>query len=423
MAHNVIALYGMQACTYVLPLITFPYLARVLGPGGWGSVVFAQAMGGIIVIAVEYGFDVSATREAARLRGDRNRLSELVTGVLWAKALLVALCICGTIIARPYTLHIVPSPVLYWASVVWGIGQGVNMLWYFQGLERMQLVSGLDIGGKVLATLSIFLVVHKPDDGWKVMAAQALGCLVSHAVTVWLAYREVGFRWPTSWTIKNALSVGWPMFLFRAAQSLLITANGLILGFFAPGAALGIYAGAEKITRIPQQAIWPLNQALYPRLSHKVRDDADSVAKIVRLSLAILAGLGLLGTIVLFFGAPLLIRMILGPAFVSGVATLRVFAFLIPLNAISTVLSFQWILPHGLDRQFNVVIFSAGVLNVGLGMLLAAKWSHFGMALAVLSAQVFLVLALAVMLRREGLSPFAKSRMAAEVELDQEPVL
>src|ERR1700719_1330634 len=64
--HNVIALYGVQACTYALPLLTFPYLAHVLGPSGWGVVVFAQAIGDVIACVVEYGFDISGARETSR---------------------------------------------------------------------------------------------------------------------------------------------------------------------------------------------------------------------------------------------------------------------------------------------------------------------------------------------------------------------
>ena len=66
LVHNVIALYGVQACTYALPLLTFPYLAHVLGPSGWGVVVFAQAIGVVIASVVEYGFDISASRETSR---------------------------------------------------------------------------------------------------------------------------------------------------------------------------------------------------------------------------------------------------------------------------------------------------------------------------------------------------------------------
>src|SRR5271170_3092180 len=73
--HNVIALYGVQACTYALPLLTLPYLARVLGPSGWGVVVFAQAIGEVIACIVEYGFDISASRETSLQRHDPRQLS------------------------------------------------------------------------------------------------------------------------------------------------------------------------------------------------------------------------------------------------------------------------------------------------------------------------------------------------------------
>jgi PST family polysaccharide transporter len=271
--HNVLALYGVQACTYALPLLTFPYLARVLGPSGWGVVVFAQAIGDVTACAVEYGFDISASRETSRHRDDPERLSALISGVLGAKVLLALVCIAGALFSRRYTHHIAPSLALFWASTIWGVCQGINMLWFFQGLERMRLASVLEISGKVLATLSIFVLVHKPDDGWKVMAAQCVGCVVAHGVTVVLAYREVGFRWPTPSSVWNALRLGGSMFLFRAVQSLSGSVNRLVLGAVAPVAILGEYAGAERITRVFQQGMWPVNQALYPKLTHQAQND------------------------------------------------------------------------------------------------------------------------------------------------------
>ena len=218
--HNVVALYGVQACTYALPLLTFPYLAHVLGPSGWGVVIFAQAIGVVIASVVEYGFDISASRETSRHRNDPQRLSALISGVLGAKSLLAMVCIAGALFSRRFTHHVAPSLALFWSSTIWGVCQGINMLWFFQGLERMRLASALEIGGKVMATLSIFVLVHKPDDGWKVMAAQCVGCVVAHGVTVVLAYREVGFRWPTPSSMWDALRLGGSMFLFRAVQGL-----------------------------------------------------------------------------------------------------------------------------------------------------------------------------------------------------------
>ena len=409
LVQNVIALYGVQICTYALPLITFPYLARVLGPSGWGSVVFAQAIGSVIAVFVEYGFDFSASRETSRHRNEPGLLSELISGVLGAKVLLAALCICGAIFSRRFTHHVAPSLALFWSSTIWGVCQGINMLWYFQGLERMRLASALEIGGKVVATLSIFALVHNPADGWKVMAAQCVGCVVAHGVTVVLAYREVGFVWPTFSSVLHALRLGWSMFLFRAIQGLTGSLNGLVLGWVAPMAVLGQYAGAERISRVFQQGLWPINQALYPNLTKRMRDNRHDAMKMVRLSIFFLGGLGLLFGLILFLGAPLLVHVVLGDAFHESIPALRVFSLWIPLIALSTVIIFQLLLPNQMDHQFNVVLLTAGLLGFGCALLLAPRLQAVGIAWSIVVAQLYTLIACSVLLARAGLNPFASS--------------
>jgi PST family polysaccharide transporter len=409
LVHNIVALYGVQICTYALPLITFPYLARVLGPAGWGSVVFAQAIGVVIAVFVEYGFDISASRETSRHRDEPRHLSELISGVLGAKVILAALCVCGAIFSRRFTHHVAPSLALFWSSTLWGVCQGINMLWYFQGLERMRLASALEIGGKVVATLSILVLVHKPGDGWKVMAAQCVGCIVAHGVTVVLAYREVGFLWPTFSSVQRALRLGWSMFLFRAAQGLTGSLNGLVLGWVAPLAALGQYAGAERISRVFQQGLWPINQALYPKLTKQMRDNPDDAMKMVKRSLFFLGSLGLLFGLILFFSAPLLVHVVLGDAFRGSVAALRVFSLWIPLIALSTVLIFQLLLPNQLDYQFNAVVLIAGSLSFGSALLLAPSYQAVGIAWSTVIGQLFTLIAFSVILARAGLNPFTSS--------------
>jgi polysaccharide transporter, PST family len=405
---NVIALYGVQACTYALPLLTFPYLAHVLGPSGWGVVVFAQAIGIVITSVVEYGFDISASRETSIHRSDPERLSELISGVLGAKTLLSVVCVAGALLFRRFNHNVAPSPVLFWSSTIWGVCQGINMLWFFQGLERMKLASALEIGGKVLATLSIFVLVHKPEDGWKVMAAQCVGCVVSHGVTVVLAYREVGFRWPTLGSMQDALRLGGSMFLFRAVQGLSGSVNRLVLGAVAPVAALGEYAGAERITRVFQQGMWPVNQALYPKLTKQAHNNPSDAMKTVRLSLIFLGGLGLVFGLAIFLGAPLLVHFVLGHAFQDSVPVLRVFALWIPLTALVTLITFQLLLPHQLDDPFNVVNFTSALVGIGAAVLLAPRFSAVGIAWSAVIAQAYTVLAFCVVLARAGLNPFAR---------------
>jgi PST family polysaccharide transporter len=376
-------------------------------------VVFAQAIGAVIASVVEYGFDISASRETSRQRNDPERLSALISGVLGAKFLLAALCIGGALFSRPFTHHIAPSLALFWASTIWGVCQGINMLWFFQGLERMRLASALEIGGKVLATLSIFVLVHKPDDGWKVMAAQCVGCVVAHGVTVVLAYREVGFQWPTPSSVWDALRLGGGMFLFRAVQGLSGSINGLILGSVAPVAALGEYAGADRITRVFQQGMWPENQALYPKLTHQTQNDPNSAIKTVRLSLLFLGGLGLVFGLTIFLGAPLLVHLVLGPAFKNSVPVLRVFSLWIPLIALCTVMIFQLLLPNHLDKQFNFVNLTAALLGIVSTLLLAPRYRALGVAWSAVAVQLYTLLAFCLVAWRAGLNPFARATDAS----------
>jgi hypothetical protein len=124
--HSVIALYGVQASTHALPLLTFPYLARVLGPTGWGSVLFAQVIGIVITCVVEYGFDISASRETSIHRDDPDRLSELISGVLGAKAFLAIVCVAATVLSRKFVQNVAPSPARFSGRVPAGASVKVS---------------------------------------------------------------------------------------------------------------------------------------------------------------------------------------------------------------------------------------------------------------------------------------------------------
>jgi PST family polysaccharide transporter len=227
-------------------------------------------------------------------------------------------------------------------------------------------------------------------------------------MTVVLAYREVGFRWPTPTSVWNALRLGGSMFLFRAVQGLSGSINGVILGSIAPVAALGEYAGAERITRVFQQGMWPVNQALYPKLTQQMQNDPNRAIKTVRLSLLFLGGLGLVFGLIMFLAAPLLVHLVLGPAFKNSVPVLRVFSLWIPLIALSTVMIFQLLLPNHLDNKFNLVNLTAALLGIVSTLLLAPRYKALGVAWSAVAVQLYTVLAFSLVAWRAGLNPFAR---------------
>lgn len=412
---NVLALYGVQFGAYLFPLVTIPYLARVLGPYSWGMVAFAQSLGLYLAIVVEFGFSLSATRDIARNRDDVNRMSEIMADVLAAKITLaaVALVVAGGVLAFvPLMRH---NPLLLCSGAGYGIAQGMTILWFYQGMERLTRSAAFDFSAKLVSTIGVFLVVHKPSDAWKVLMLQCV-CysMATLALTIW-AYREVPFRLPAMGNVLRTLKHSSTIFLFRGAISLYSTANALILGLFAAPPIVAFYAGSERITRSIVQMIWPVSQSVYPRLSYLVKHQDERAIRLVRISMFSMLGIAAALACFVFFYAPLIIHIALGPKYTQAIPTLRILAFLLPTVAISNVLGMQWTIPLGLERQLNVIVVSAGVMNVVMASLLARRWQHIGMAWSVLVTEIGVAIAVFLLLVFKGANPFTLSASMTKI--------
>jgi O-antigen/teichoic acid export membrane protein len=133
----------------------------------------------------------------------------------------------------------------------------------------------------------------------------------------------------------------------------------------------------------------------------------------VRLSLLFLGGLGLVFGLTIFLGAPLLVHLVLGPAFKNSVPVLRVFSLWIPLIALCTVMIFQLLLPNHLDKQFNFVNLTAALLGIVSTLLLAPRYRALGVAWSAVAVQLYTLLAFCLVAWRAGLNPFARATDAS----------
>jgi polysaccharide transporter, PST family len=406
---NAIALYAVQLAGYVVPLVTVPFLARVLRPDGFGLLALAQSFALWLSILLEYGFNLSASRAIASHRDNPIRVAETAAGVLGAKGVLLVVVTVIAAVAAPVVPALRQHPeYLLWAflqTLAWGF----TPFWYFQGTERVVRLAVIEVGARGLATAAIFLVVRTAGDGWKVLALQASAGLVSTiTLLIWL-YHEVPWRWPGRSHALAALKEGWGMFVFRGAHGLYTTMNVLVLGLFAPTRAVGFYGGAERIARAVLNLLAPLSQTLYPRISHLVTRDPRKAAGMARFALALIGGAGLILGGILALTAPLGVRILLGPGYEASIPLLRGLALLIPLNGASSALAMHWLFPVGMERAVTAVVLAGGLVNVALAVVLAPRFAETGMVAAVVVAEVFILLALTVGAKRR----FARTRQPA----------
>lgn len=410
MLYDIGSIYGVQLANYVLPLVTVPYLSRVLGPASWGLFAMAQAFalyGGLIV---EYGFLYYGTRRIATA-GSNEEIANTVAGVSGAKALLSALVVMGAYASSFLVPLFAQHPRLLWSAVCSEIARASLPNYYFYGLKRIAVASTIDISTRVTAAGGIFIFVHKPEDAWRVFALQVVGALVALVVGHWMIYSRHAARWPRLKEAWRMLREAADMFLFRSAHYIYVLGNAFVLGLFAPAQAVGYYAGAEKINSAAVGLLSPLSTALYPHSAGLVKTSLPKAARLTKLSLYTVGASSILLAAVMWLGAPFIVRIILGPQFAASASVLSILSLRAPVVAWTNVLGFQWLLALGLEKPFQKITVIALVLNVLLATAFAPRYTFNGMAWAVVISQTVAATGIYIVLRRRNLDPF---RMRAD---------
>jgi PST family polysaccharide transporter len=388
LVQNVLALYGVQFVNYLLPLLTIPFLTRVLGVEGFGLYAIFQSFSLYAWTVIDYSFIMVGTREVSRQRANPQARAELIAGVVGAKLLLASAVVATGLVVQQIVPTFQLHPLIFWMGIFWGVSLAFNLLWYFQGMERMRTAAALDLSAKALATAAIFLLVDSPQAIWKVFFLYGLANLLSLSVASYLAFRPISWQNPT-WRLAMAtLKSGWHLFTARMAVNVFAAGNSFILGLFAPPVVVGYFAGADKIGKASVSLSEPITLALFPRLSSIIHKDPVRALRLTRRSFMAMFGIGAAMTLFIYLAAPTLIPIILGPGYEASVSLLRILSPLPFLLALTSVLGVQWMLSLRMDRIYNTVIISAVGLNLVLALLLAPNFGAKGMVWAVLISKI-----------------------------------
>jgi PST family polysaccharide transporter len=407
---NFVSLSIVQFANYLAPLITLPYLFRVLGLEKYGLTELARAVSVYFLILTDYGFSLSATREISVHRDDPQRVAEVFSCVLLLKFLLVifsALVLALLVCAVPRLRADWPVYFLSFGNV---IGMWLFPLWLFQGLERMKYIPLLNVTAKTLVIIAVFVFIRGPADYLYAPLFQSAGTLLIGLAGLILALRlfRVRFRFPSRAALMRELANGWHLFLSRVAITLYTTSNIVILGLLTDNVFVAYYAAGDKIVRAATDGLHiPLSQAIFPHVGQLAGRSKAAALRFAARVAKLLSAATLLISVGLFAAAPYIARIVLGAEARSGVPTvIRILALLPFLVGLSNVFGVQIMVNFGLKKLLARILLAAGVLNIILAVLLAVPLHHAGVALASLVTETFVTVTMFVALQKNGLYVF-----------------
>ena len=395
----------LQITNYIFPIITFPYLVRVLGIERFGLLAFATAVIAYFNIFVDYGFNLTATKEVSIHRNDKQKLNEIFSSVLIIKSIfLVISFIILTVIVFSFT-KFKEHYIIYYLTFGTVLGHVLFPQWFFQGLEQMKYITLMNILSKMIYTISIFIFIHTANDVWKVPLLNSLGFILAGMVALSIIKKdfEIDFILPNIQILKRYILEGWHIFLSNVAISLYTISTIFILGLFTNNIIVGYYAAADKIRSAFQGILGPISQTIYPHIVHKVKISKEQAIKFIRNAAILISILGTTLSLVLFLFADFWVELFLGEKYTRSIAVLQIIAFLPLIVGLSNIFGIQTMVTFGMKKHFSKVIILGSILNIILSIILVPLYFEIGSAISVITVETFITILMFIILRKNGI--------------------
>lgn len=375
----------------VIPVITFPYAARVLQLEGLGLANFLGSVVNYIVLITGLGIPMYAVKEVARFRDDikvRNHCTmeiALLSFILCLIGYLIVSILCFSVprIQEHTDLFLILSLTIVFTAI------GVN--WFYQAIEEFKFITVRAIFFRIFAALCLFIFVHSPQD-----LLMYCCCLVSLAVgnniinfvhlRKYINIRTIAWRkLDITRHIKPTLQV----FLPTLITSIYGNLNIVMIGFMQDDAAVGIYSAGNKLILIVLTVITSLSVVLLPRCSNLVMSGKmDDFGNISLKTIHLIFASALPCTAGMMLLAEPIVVIFCGQTFAPAASVVLWTAPVLLLIGLSNVIGIQILYPLG---KQNIVVWSMVVgilLNFVLNLLLIPLFSYMGTVWSTLIAEI-----------------------------------
>jgi PST family polysaccharide transporter len=389
---NYIYLLLIQGTNFILPLITFPYLVRTLGLEKYGVVMIASSLVVFLNIMVDFGFNISATREVSIIRNDKEKLSELFWNVITVKILLLLFSFLFLLSLVSFIDKFKSEYLVYLFSFGIVLGQNIFPAWLFQGIERMKVITIINVSAKVIFTISIFIFIKSKSEYLYVPILNSMGFIIAGIVGFIMSLKYVNFKKPSIVIMKGFINENKNLIASNFATSIYTSGNTFILGMIGGDIIAGVYSSMEKLVMATKTIYTPLYQAIFPWLATKPKKEI--ITFINKLKKPILIS-GIIISSIIFIFAELILSLIYNDPIINSHAyifkILGFIALIASLNMIYVSLCFPSLKLYKF-RMIPMVL--GGIINLILAILGASYYSILGVAVAAVFSE-FMILIIA----------------------------
>lgn len=376
-----------QVVRIITPLITTPYLARVLGSEALGTYSYTYTVASYFTYFCLLGLSSYGNREIARVRDNPEQMSRMFCSIF---AMQMG---AGVLVVAAYLLYsFLLSGGLLTISLIWGIwvlAEVVDISWFFYGMEEFRAMTIRNLLVRLAVIVGVFGLVHDTGDLPVYCALQAIA-FAANSWILWLMLPgRIHFVRPSLREVLAHVRPNLTLFAPVIAISVYTQLNEIILGNVSGMDEVAFYDNAYKIVTIPLAVIQSLGTVMLPRMSSVVahgdtgqEEHYLDVSSWLSQAMAFGLAFGIAGV------APEFVPVFFGAGYEPCVVLMSLLAVIIPICAWSNVLGIQYLIPHEMDRQYLLSVLAGAAVNIALCALLVGPMGAAGAAVATACAEL-----------------------------------
>lgn len=385
--------------TFIFPLITFPYVSRVLTPVGTGKVALATSFIQYFVMFAQLGIPTYGIRAVAKVRNDREKLTKTVHELLIISGItsLIAYIILFALI--PTVPKLAAEKPLYYIMSANIFLNCIGMEWMYRGLEQYSYITIRSIIFKFIALVAMFLFIHEQEDYIIYGVTSIIASSLSYVMNFVHARHYIDMKWVGGYDFKPHLRAVAIFLAMSIATTVYTHLDAVMLGFMTSDTDLGYYNAAVKIKTVLVSFVTSLGAVLLPRASYYVETNRMKDFRTISakaLDFVMVAAIPV--TVFFVYFARQGIMLLSGDAYMGSIQPMQILMPTIIFIGITNILGIQMLVPLGKEKAVLNSEIVGAVVDLVLNFILIPKYAASGAAIGTLVAELAVLIYQAVTL-------------------------
>lgn len=389
-----------QILILILPLITVPYVSRILGADGIGIYSYTYSIVYYFVILAMMGLNNYGNRSIAKVRDNKDKLSREFWSIYAFQLIMsIIMIICYLIYLNLFAKQ---YKIISYIQIIYIVSTMFDINWFFFGIEEFKLTIIRNTSIKTLTLILIFLFVKQRNDVWIYTAILAGSALFSNIILFTFLHRYINIVKVNLDDIFKHFKPNLILFLPVIAVSIYKIMDKIMIGFLSNIAEVGVYENAEKIMQVPVAIINALGTVMLPRVSNMITNKKeDEVKKLISKTMPFTMFI----TFPMIFGLICISKnfslIFFGNGFEKSGIIIQYLAITILFLAWGNVVRTQYLIPKEKDKEYIISAFLGAILNFVINLVFIPKFGAIGACIGTIIAEFFVMFYQTWVVRKE----------------------